>query len=170
MTVEALLDAWLAHIEHIGRSPTTLFSYRSIVRQLPSGFRALPLRKVTPKVLDDLYRHLARETKRKPATVLRFHTLLRAAFAQAVRWGWLDRNPVERATPPSVRRDEVRPPAIQDVVKVLEAAARSRNPENALVFRLLAALGCRRGEVCALQWDDVWSWTPNHLTSPSAER
>ncbi|HWC12531.1 MAG TPA: hypothetical protein VG455_15080, partial [Acidimicrobiales bacterium] len=29
MTVDALLDAWLAHIEHIGRSPTTLFSYRS---------------------------------------------------------------------------------------------------------------------------------------------
>ena len=155
MTVDALLEAWLTHIEHIGRSPTTLFSYRSIVRQLPDGFRALLLGKVTPKVLDDLYRYLAKETKRKPATVLRFHTLLRAAFAQAVRWGWVDRNPVERATPPSVRRDEVRPPAIDDVVKVLDAAARSRNPENALVFRLLAALGCRRGEVCGLQWGDV---------------
>lgn len=155
MTVDALLEAWLTHIEHIGRSPTTLFSYRAIVRQLPDGFRALLLGKVTPKVLDDLYRHLAKETKRKPATVLRFHALLRAAFAQAVRWGWVDRNPVERATPPSVRRDEVRPPAIEDVVKVLEAAARSRNPENALVFRLLSALGCRRGEVCGLQWADM---------------
>jgi len=31
-------------------------------------------------------------TKRKPATVLRFHAVLRAALAQATRWGWIDFN------------------------------------------------------------------------------
>ena len=30
-----------------------------------------------------------------------------------------------------------------------------RNPENAVVLRLLAATGCRRGEVCGLQWQDI---------------
>lgn len=154
-TVSALLDAWIEHIEYLGRSPSTLYGYRRLVHQLPHGFKSMPLGKVTPKVIDDLYRLLGRLTHRKPATVLRFHTLLRAAFAQAVRWGWMDRNPLDRATPPRVQREEVKPPAVEEVMKVLDRAAASRNPENALVFRLLAATGCRRGEVCALKWSGV---------------
>lgn len=39
-----------------------------IVRQLPDGFKALPLSKVNAKIVDDLYRFLAKETGRKPAT------------------------------------------------------------------------------------------------------
>lgn len=150
-----LLDAWLDHIEHVGRSPSTLYGYRRLVRQLPEGFLGQPLGKVTPKVLDDLYRLLSKPTSRKPATVLRFHSVLRAAFAQAVRWGWLDRNPVARATPPRVEQVETVPPVIADVLRVLDAAAASRNPENAVVFRLVAATGCRRGEVCGLKWSAV---------------
>lgn len=154
-SVAELLDAWLDHIENVGRSPSTLHGYRRLVRQLPPGFLAQPLAKVTPKVVDDLYRFLAGQTSRKPATVLRFHTVLRAAFAQAVRWGWLDRNPIERATPPRVHSVETVPPTIVDVLRVLERAAASRNPENAIVFRIVAATGCRRGEVCALKWSDL---------------
>ncbi len=154
-TVAELLDAWLEHIENVGRSPSTLHGYRRLVRQLPPGFLAQPLAKVTPKVVDDLYRFLARQTTRKPATVLRFHTVLRAAFAQAVRWGWLDRNPIERATPPRVHSVETVPPTVVDVLRVLDRAAASRNPENAIVFRIVAATGCRRGQVCALKWSDV---------------
>jgi integrase len=155
MTVRQMLDAWLAHIEHLGRSPTTLDSYRRLVEQLPAGFQSATLKKVTPKTLDDLYRHLMTERPRKPATVLRFHTVLHAAFRQAMKWEWIERSPAERATPPSVQRDEICPPDVLDVVRILEAAQRSRNPENAVVLRVLAATGCRRGEVCALQWGDL---------------
>lgn len=154
-SVGQLLEEWLAHIEHLGRSPSTLYNYRRLVEQLPEGFRSQSLGKVTPKLIDDLYRHLGTVGKRKPATVLRFHALLRAAFAQGVRWGLIDRNPTDRATPPRVNRPEIKPPAVDDVLRVIDRAAASRNPENALVFRLLAATGCRRGEVCGLQWQDI---------------
>lgn len=155
MTVNDLLEAWLSHIEHLGRSPTTLYGYRRLVKQIPEGFLKQPLAKVTPKLVDDLYRHLGTVGKRKPATVQRFHAVLRAAFAQAERWGWVERSAVARATTPSVHRSEIRPPAVDAVLAVIDAAARSRNPENALVFRLLAATGCRRGEACGIQWGDV---------------
>lgn len=154
-TVAVMLDEWLAHIEHLGRSPSTLYNYRRLVLQLPDGFKSQPLGKVTPKLVDDLYRHLGTIGKRKPATILRFHAMLRAAFAQAVRWGLVDRNPIERATPPRVNRPEIKPPAVEDVLGVIDKATASKNPENGLVFRLLAATGCRRGEVCGLQWHDI---------------
>ncbi len=154
-TVGALLTAWLEHIEHLGRSPTTLYGYRRLVEQMPAGFKAQPLRRVTPKLVDDLYVHLGTVGRRKPATVLRFHAVLRTAFGQAERWGWIDRSPLDRVTPPRVHRKEIRPPAVEAVLKVIETAAQSRNPDNALVLRLLAATGCRRGEVCGLQWADI---------------
>jgi len=154
-TVSELIDAWLAHIENVGRSPSTLYNYRRVVLQLPDGFKALPLSKVTPKVVDDLYRFLAKETGRKPATVLRFHAVLRAAFGQAVKWEWIERNPIDRATPPSVQRVELVPPPVVDVLRVMQRAAQSKSPDHALIFRLLAATGCRRGEVCGLKWSDL---------------
>ena len=46
------------------------------------------------------------------------------------------------------------PPVVADVLRVLDRAAESKSPDNALIFRLLAATGCRRGEVCALKWSD----------------
>jgi integrase len=154
-SVGALLDAWLDHIDHLGRSPTTLYGYRRLVAQLPPGFVAQPLAKVTPIMIDDLYRYLGTVGRRRPATVLRFHAVLRAAFAQAERWSWVDRSPIGRATAPRVHRDSVRPPAVDAVLAVIAAAGQSRSPENALVFRLLAATGCRRGEVVGIQWGDV---------------
>jgi len=54
-----------------------------------------------------------------------------------------------------VNRPEIKPPAVDDFLHVIDRAAASRNPENALVFRLFAATGSRRGEVCDLQWRDI---------------
>ena len=63
-TVATLLEEWLDHIEHLGRSPSTLFGYRRLVAQLPEGFKSLPLKKVTAKVIDDLYCFLAQTPAR----------------------------------------------------------------------------------------------------------
>lgn len=155
VTVEALLDQWLEHLDDQGRSPTTMNGYRSLRDQLPAKFLKLPLKKVTPKVLDDLYRQLGQKPGRGPSTVHHFHRLLRGAFNQAMRWEMLDRNPAKLASPPTGQTIEVEPPTADEVRRVLTAAAQSQNPENALIFRLMAATGCRRGELCGLRWSDV---------------
>jgi len=51
-----------------------------------------------------------------PLSVRKSHAVLSAAFAQVMRWGWLDRNPLLRASPPTTRGREhsstlaIRPP------------------------------------------------------------
>jgi hypothetical protein len=62
-------------------------------------------------------RHLRRQPSRRdrwpyaaPRTLARVHVVLRAAFAQALRWGWVWDNPVERAHRVVTVTRESRPP------------------------------------------------------------
>ncbi len=70
---------------------------------------------------------------------------------QAVRWGWLGRNPAARATPPRVVRAAVTPPEPADVMRLLAEA----DPDLACFLRVAAVTGARRGELCALHWSDL---------------
>jgi integrase len=74
--------------------------------------------------------------------------------AQAVRWGWLARNPVSAATRPPVPRTTVTPPEADDV-RFLLALAERHDAVLACWLHIAVATGARRGEVCALCWSDV---------------
>jgi len=89
-----------------------------------------------------------------PSRVRCAHVVLHRAVAQAVRWGWLPRNPVSDATRPEVPRATVVPPDV-DQVRELLAAAREHDPMLACWLDVAAATGARRGEVCGLPWCDV---------------
>ena len=154
-TVGSLIEDWLQHIEREGRSPSTMAGYRSLQGQLPDAFLRKRLVSVTPKLLELLYVELGRKEGRGASTVQHFHRLLRAAFNQGMRWGMVAKNPTTLVTPPRAAKYEITPPAISEVRRVLEAARTSRNAENALIFRFMAATGCRRGEACGVRWEDL---------------
>ena len=73
---------------------------------------------------------------------------------QAVRWQWLTENPAIHASPPSATRREPKPPSADEAQALLQEAARI-DPEWAVYLRTAAALGARRGEVCALRWSAI---------------
>lgn len=82
------------------------------------------------------------------------HVVIHAALEQAVDWEWIVVNPASRASPGKVEQPEVIPPALPQVLALLDAAERD-DPALA-VFLILAALtGARRGELCALRWTDL---------------
>lgn len=154
VTVNDLLTSWLAHLEAVGRSPSTIRGYRSLRRLVPEQLAALPIDAVSVRTLDELYRELT-AAGRGPATVHNLHAMLRAALSQAVAWEQLDSNPARLARPPRSPRRGVKPPTVDTVKAVIAAATASPTPMYGLVFGFLASTGCRRGEVCAFRWRDL---------------
>ncbi len=156
-TVGELLERWF---ELADLSPNTARGYRSKIDQyLLPAFGDLPLRRLTPERLDAFYVALRARGGRggKPLavnTVRGVHRIIRRACEQAVRWGWLARNPAARASPPRGSDVGQEPPEPADLVAVLALAAR-RDRDLAEMAHLAVITGARRSELCGLQWGDL---------------
>jgi integrase len=172
-TVSELLDRWMDHIEAQGRAPTTMARYRSAISaNIKPRLGDLPIAKVGPADLDGFYSRLARAGL-SPLSIRKSHAILSAAFNQAVRWGWVDVNPVLRASPPSVRSREIRPPTQPELRRLLEECADTHEDLGSLIF-VAATTGARRGELCGLRWSDLdldlWTMTIARSISDAGSR
>jgi integrase len=93
-----------------------------------------------------------------PTTVRRIHTMLHKAFADAIRWGLLERNPCDRADPPSTTEVKGRARSARQtyswdqLVRFLEVASDDR---LFAMWHLFVTTGMRRSEVAALLWRNV---------------
>lgn len=126
---------------------------------LRAGIASMALAKLRAWDLDRFYAQLLAGGGRggralSPATVRKVHTVLRLALGQAVRWRWLAENPALHAKPPGVPRPSPKPPPAEDARRLIEVAE-DLDPDWATFLRVSAALGARRGEVCALRWSAI---------------
>jgi len=88
-------------------------------------------------------------------TIRQIHAILSGAFAAAVRWEWIDRNPAGSAKLPKAPHRSPISPTPATVAAVIAAARDQEQDLLALYLWLAAVTGARRGELCALQWADV---------------
>jgi integrase len=82
------------------------------------------------------------------------HWILSGAFRRAVRWGWIAVNPTERTESPDLPTPNPTPPAVDEAARLIEEAAR-RDPDWGTFVWVAATVGARRGEMCALRWEDL---------------
>jgi integrase len=146
--VNHLLDRWLEVARH---APSTRYVTEvRLAKHVRPRLGDQRIAAMTTERLDDFYLALEREGL-APATVARLHGCLRAAFAQAVRWDWLERNPAVGCRLPEIPNPEPVSPAPEQVRELLRAA-----PDDLAAFlRVAAVTGMRRGEACALRRSDV---------------
>ena len=150
-TVGELLDRWMEHREQ-DLSPTTVASYHQYIENwLRPALGNKKLAKLQPMDIDRFYAGMRKKVS--AASVRKAHTVLRAALTQAVKWRLIHSNPAAVASPPRVIKPAINPPDPADVIRLLEVAE-AEDPEFGLFVRLAAVTGCRRGELCGLQWHD----------------
>jgi integrase len=158
-TFAYLLNEWMKLVKR-DRSPTTHQEYRRIVdKVIVPRLGAIALHDLTPHHLDQLYQ--AESERISANSVGQVHAICRRALNVAVKWGWIEINPAHRTTPPARTKAEIRPPALQSYFDLLTVADEIDRDFGVLV-RVAAATGCRRGELCGLQWGDL-DWTSGRL-------
>jgi integrase len=151
VTVAVLLERW-QEVKAQRWSPKTAKETAGYVRRhLVPAIGRLRLSELTTARLDALNVQLL--ASHAPATVRRIHGIMHAALEQAVRWTWLTRNPASYCEPITGRPAEVAPPPPGDVARLLDTLT-ATFPALALLVRLAAVTGRRRGELCALRWTD----------------
>jgi integrase len=142
-----LLDG---HLDRVNWSPTTTVDAHRITRQLPAVFLQRAVSDVDPAVLAGLYRQLAADGW-SSHKIRRAHMVISTAWAEAIMLGWASINPARFVKLPKATPRDIHPPDTEQVVAVLEQAG----PTFAVFLRLAADIGARRGELGALQWEDV---------------
>lgn len=154
-----LLDAWLDRAR-ADLSPSTVRTTQFYANlYIRPSLGKVPLRKLTTARLDKLYGDLRSGGGKggaplAPRTVRRVHNVIHGVLEQGVRWGWLSVNPASKTSLPKLGRLDIRPPAPEEVSRILEAAD-ADDPDFGMLLRLAAASGARRGEICGLRWTDV---------------
>lgn len=153
VTVEELLSEWL-ELARLDLRPKTAFEYAARIRRdiIPT-IGSVPAAELRPSTIDRLYRSLV-VGGLSPASVRQTHAILRRAFNQAVKWDWVDVNPVLRATPPRLAPRETTAPTVEQLAAIIEDAA-AMNPQWPNLIGLAALTGMRRGEIVALRWADL---------------
>jgi integrase len=176
VTVSELLDRYLADREALERGAKTLQEYRGCAdRLIRPHFGGVAIAKLRPARIAEwvaiLLKRGGKPTKDsddKPVdrplsakSVYHAFTLLNGAMRFALRMELVGRNPCEAATRPRVRRSNAKALTADEVTRLLAAASGSRWET---FFALALATGARRGELCALSWDDYDATEKGTLT------
>lgn len=162
-TVAELGKRWLADLERRGKSPNTVHGYRSKWKHIDRYMGDKKVARITTSDVNRLYGRLA-DAALSPASIRHVHVVGRAAFNEAIRWGWIDRNPVKWARPPEHEPEEIKAPDESLVRQLIaEAAAERGGLEMSRLFFVAATTGARRAELCGLRWPDI-DWTTGTVT------
>ena len=81
------------------------------------------------------------------------HVILSGALKRAVRWQWLSTNTIEHAEPPPQTAANLELPSREEAGRILNKAW--SDPDWAVLVWLTMVTGFRRGELCALRWNDL---------------
>ena len=148
-------ERWLAR--QVRYAPGTLESYRRMLGRVYSFIGTIQLNRLRPIALENMLVELRKRKYRgKPigeATVQKYLTVVSAVLTNAKRNEIILKNPARMIDLPLARHTTQYIPSPVEIQKLLDALA--KEPRHYRMFYLLSmCTGCRRGELCALKWED----------------
>ena len=152
LTVGAFLDLWLEEVAKPTVRHWTFKGYEVHVRlHLKPTLGRLPLARIEPAHIQRLLNEKLKAGL-SPKSVRFIRGTLRTALNQAVRWGYIPRNPAAMVDGPRVERYEIQPFSIEEASKFLAAAKGDRLQA---LYSVALTMGLRQGEALGLRWQDV---------------
>ena len=163
MTVAQWLDFWYQTYKKPNLRPNTQMSYeRRIYQHIIQELGQIHLDKLTTADIQEFYANLKKNGRLlrtelygeglSDQTVRGIHTTLHAALDKAVEENLISRNPSDGCKLPSARPREMKVLTPEEIQRLL-IQAREDGCYELLLLEL--STGLRRGEICALQWNDL---------------
>ena len=155
MTFEEFASRWLKRQTKYASS--TIAAYRRMLEVVYPMIGGIRLNKLRPMALENM---LSALRKRKhhgklinESTAQRYLSVVSAVLSDAKRNEIVEKNPARMLDLPTPQRTVQRIPTRSEVEKLLDTLA--MEPRHYRLFYLLSMYtGCRRGELCALKWED----------------
>ena len=147
MTFEEFASRWLKR--QTKYAPSTIAAYRRMLEVVYPMIGGIRLNKLRPMALENML------------SAQRYLSVVSTVLSDAKRNEIIEKNPARMLDLPTPQRTVQRIPTRSEVEKLLDALA--KEPRHYRLFYLLSMYtGCRRGELCALQWSD-FTGTQNGL-------
>jgi len=152
LTVAVFLDRWLEDAVRPAVRPSTLRSYRGIVRvHLTPGLGHIRLARLSPQQVQS-FLNAKSASGLSPRTVGYLRSVLRKALTQAERWGLVSRNVAKLTEPPRVPKQEIHPLSPIQVQVFLDAIGGDRLEA---LYLVAIGTGLRQGEILGLAWKHI---------------
>ena len=163
MTFEEFASRWLNR--QTKYAPSTIAAYRRMLEVVYPMIGGIRLNKLRPMALENMLSELRKRKHHgrliNESTAQRYLSVVSAVLSDAKRNEIIEKNPARMLDLPTPQRTVQRIPTRSEVEKLLDALA--KEPRHYRLFYLLSMYtGCRRGELCALQWSD-FTGTQNGL-------
>ena len=178
LTFSAFLERWLDDCARHRCTPKTLERYVTLGRHATKYLGETELQCLAPLKIESMLNSLRNSGGRKDEThpngrplssrtVRHIPFLIHDSLQSAVRWGILQGNPMDRVVLPKAEKKEIRALDKEGLNQLLGAVAGTRLFP---LFVTAASTGCRRGELLALQWQDIDFQTGMVTISKSIEQ
>lgn len=153
-TYSEVYDSWMIEYEKTVRGSTLLKTKRIFKNHILDELGDMYISEITPLKIQELMNNWA--AKYTTASKIMNYTGL--VFKYAVRFGLIDRNPVDSILKPKVKNAKKQDESFYDKDELklfLDALYKNASLKVQAYFRLLAMTGMRKQEANALEWKDV---------------
>ena len=160
ITLEKYTEIWLQTIAPDKLAKSTLVREEQDIERFKPYLGRYKLIDLRPEHFRSLYTKLHKQTNKatgKPlseATVEGVHSCLCGILSDAMEGGYIDHNPAWRTYKYAGQKKEKKI-ADDETVKKLIKALEAGSILYEAYFKLIIATGMRRGECCALKWEDI---------------
>ena len=160
ITLEKYTEIWLQTVAPDKLAKSTLVREKQDIERFKPYLGSYKLVDLRPEHFRGLYAKLRKQKNRatgKPlseATVEGVHSCLCGILSDAMEGGYLDHNPAWRTYKYAGQKKEKKI-ADDETVKKLIQALETASILHETYFKLIIATGMRRGECCALKWEDI---------------